>query len=73
MQYREDYDERLLTLKSRPLHDWTSHSSDAFRYMCMAYREDRPEPIRRVPEFIEREPLTINELFETIDEKRTEF
>jgi phage terminase large subunit len=73
MQYREDYDERLLTLKSRPLHDWTSHSSDAMRYMCMAYREDRPEPIRKVPEFIEREPLTINELFETIDEKRTEF
>jgi phage terminase large subunit len=73
MQYREDYDERLLTLKSRPLHDWTSHSSDAFRYMCMAYREDRPEPIKRVPKFIKPEPLTINELFETIDEKRTEF
>jgi|TARA_R100000781_G_scaffold54184_1_gene35446 hypothetical protein len=39
----------------------------------MAYREDRPEPIKRVPKFIKPEPLTINELFETIDEKRTEF
>jgi len=73
MQYREDYDERLLTLKSRPLHDWTSHSSDAIRYMCMAYKEDRPTPIRKTPTFIERDPLTINDLFENIGEKRTEF
>jgi hypothetical protein len=73
MQYREDYDERLLTLKSRPLHDWTSHSSDAIRYMCMAYKEDRPKPIRKTPTFIERDPLTINDLFENIGEKRTEF
>jgi phage terminase large subunit len=47
MQYREDFDEKLLTLKSRPLHDWTSHTADSARYCAMAYREMKapdPEP-----------------------------
>ena len=43
MQYREDYDEKLLTLKSRPLHDWTSHTADAMRYLAMAYKELKPD------------------------------
>ena len=42
-QYREDYSEKLLTLTSRPLHDWTSHAADATRYMAMAYKEMKPE------------------------------
>lgn len=32
--YRAEYDEKVLTLKNRPLHDWTSHGSDAFRYLA---------------------------------------
>jgi phage terminase large subunit len=31
--YRYEYDEKLLTLKNRPIHDWTSHAADAFRYL----------------------------------------
>lgn len=38
-QYRADYDEKLKTLKQKPLHDWTSHTADAFRYMAMAFKE----------------------------------
>jgi phage terminase large subunit len=33
-QYRAEYDEKLKTLKQRPLHDWTSHAADAFRYLA---------------------------------------
>lgn len=33
--YRADYDEKLQTLRSRPVHDWASHGADAFRYLAM--------------------------------------
>jgi phage terminase large subunit len=33
--YRYEYDEKLRTLKTRPIHDWTSHAADAFRYLCL--------------------------------------
>ncbi|MGF7213082.1 hypothetical protein GGE65_007718 [Skermanella aerolata] len=30
--YRREYDDRLKTYHDRPVHDWASHASDAFRY-----------------------------------------
>jgi len=42
-QYRREYDENLLDFKSVPLHDWTSHAADAFRYLAMAWKEMRAE------------------------------
>jgi phage terminase large subunit len=33
--YRSDYDEKLQVLRPRPVHDWTSHAADAFRYLAM--------------------------------------
>ena len=33
-QYRCDFDDRLKTFRPRPLHDWTSHAADAFRYLA---------------------------------------
>jgi len=33
--YRAEYDDKLQTLKPRPVHDWTSHAADAFRYLAM--------------------------------------
>lgn len=32
--YRYEYDEKIGTLKNRPIHDWTSHAADAFRYLA---------------------------------------
>lgn len=34
-QYRCEFDEERKVLKPRPLHDWTSHAADAFRYGAM--------------------------------------
>jgi hypothetical protein len=34
-QYRAEYDDRLRTFRTKPLHDWSSHASDAFRYGAM--------------------------------------
>jgi hypothetical protein len=43
-QYRPDYDDRLKVFRDIPRHDWTSHASDAFRYLAMAWREIVPKP-----------------------------
>ena len=45
-QYRADYDEKLRVFKDKPRHDWTSHRSDSFRYLAMAYREIAPPPVK---------------------------
>lgn len=47
-QYRRDYDEKGRTFRSRPLHDWTSHGADAFRYLAVGYRPIAPRRGPRV-------------------------
>ena len=42
-QNRRDFDERLKTFKGRPLHDWSSHAADAFRYLAMGLPERAAE------------------------------
>ena len=37
-QYRTEWDETRKIAKPTPLHDWTSHAADAFRYLSMAWR-----------------------------------
>lgn len=39
-QYRREFDERLKAFRARPLHDWTSHAADAFRYLAMGLRPE---------------------------------
>jgi hypothetical protein len=39
--YQREYDEDKKCFRDKPRHDWTSHTADAFRYMCIAYREER--------------------------------
>ena len=49
-QYRKDFDEKNKTWRGRPLHDWTSHGADAFRYLAVGYRRANQwsdGPIRR--------------------------
>lgn len=36
-QYRRDFDEKGKTWRARPLHDWTSHPADAFRYLATGF------------------------------------
>lgn len=43
-QYRADFDEKTRAFKDAPKHDWTSHTADAFRYLCMAWKELVPKP-----------------------------
>lgn len=49
--YRRMWDEKNRCFKDTPLHDWTSHYADAYRYACLVWREEmktkaKPEPER---------------------------
>jgi phage terminase large subunit len=37
--YRRDWDEKLQNYRDRPLHDWSSHAADAFRYLALGQQE----------------------------------
>jgi phage terminase large subunit len=39
-QYRREYDEDKKTFRDKPLHDWTSHCADSFRYLALVWREE---------------------------------
>jgi len=41
--YRCEYDEDKRIFKDRPLHDWSSHGADAFRYFAVAWRDKRED------------------------------
>lgn len=48
-QYRREWDDEKKTFRANEVHDWTSHLSDAFRYLAMAWRdvpkvEHKPKP-----------------------------
>jgi hypothetical protein len=37
--YRAEYDDKLQALRPHPVHDWTSHAADSFRYLAMTLDE----------------------------------
>jgi len=46
-QYRREWDDAKKCFKDKPLHDWTSHAADAFRYLAMAWKELKGEPDKK--------------------------
>lgn len=44
-QYRREYDENKRVFKPTPLHDWTSHDADAFRYLACGLEPEAAAPI----------------------------
>ena len=47
--YHKEWDEKNKTWKSHPLHDWSSHGADAFRYLAIGYNpfKETPKPMQR--------------------------
>jgi hypothetical protein len=65
-QYQREYDEDKKVFRDKPRHDWTSHGSDAFRYLSIVWKEEakivtKDEPIRGV--FVGKTEVTINDLW----------
>jgi len=53
--YRRDYDEKRKIFFERPLHDWSSHGSDSFRYLALGLDEGHStwsKPINQLPKWI---------------------
>jgi len=66
-QYRSEYDENASVFHDRPLHDWTSHAADAFRYLAMAWKQLTPEPPPQDALKALLKPKTLNEMLEELD------
>lgn len=47
--YRREYDYDLRTFKKNPLHDWSSHCADAFRYFAVQWMEQFVAPDMSTP------------------------
>lgn len=45
-QYRREWDDDKKTFRASPLHDFSSHLSDAFRYLSLSWREVPPEAVK---------------------------
>ena len=52
-QYRREWDDDKKTFKANEVHDWSSHLSDAFRYLSMSWQEI-PEPKAQEPAHVMR-------------------
>lgn len=51
--YRREFHERMKDFSSRPVHDWTSHAVDAFRYFAVGFRQPNasPRPLKTVNDY----------------------
>ena len=64
-QYRREWDDDKKTFKANPLHDFTSHLADAFRYLAMAWRTIPPalilpeKPVLRTLDDMVAAPLVV--------------
>ena len=43
-QYRREWDGKRQTWREHPLHDWTSHAADAFRYLALSSKPPAAKP-----------------------------
>jgi hypothetical protein len=42
--YKKEWDDELRVFSDTPLHDWSSHAADAFRYFAVGYMENYIRP-----------------------------
>lgn len=43
--YRREWDDELKTFKENPVKDWAEHIGSAWRYLGLAWREVKPQPV----------------------------
>lgn len=73
-QYQREYDEDKKAFRSSPRHDWTSHPSDAFRMMAVAWRL---EPKVKQPNVVKplivgpENTVTLNDMWATYQPPRS--
>jgi hypothetical protein len=68
-QYQAAFDEKKKVFTDKPLHNWTSHAADSFRYAAMAFREIKPEPAPRDVMRDMLRPKTFDDVLKEYDEE----
>lgn len=72
-QYQREWDEDKKVFREKPRHDWTSHPSDAFRMLAVAWQKEAPkEPEKKVDwtRFAVPEAETLNDAWARHDSQR---
>ena len=67
-QYQREWDDDKKQFKDKPRHDWTSHASDAFRYLAVCWKEEikqemEDKPIKGIT--VGDNEVTLDELWQT--------
>lgn len=47
--YHKEYDDKRQQYKPQPLHDWSSHAADAFRYFAVSWKDERKKRTDKTP------------------------
>lgn len=68
--YQKKWDSKLEVFSDKPLHDWSSHGSDAFRYLAMGYM---PENRRISRQDLPRQAVTEYDIFGNEQERDERF
>lgn len=60
--YHKDWDDKNQVFRDKPKHDWSSHGSDAFRYLAIGFRDDLDDAGYVSPPSVlsRNEPIIIN-------------
>ncbi len=73
--YHYEYDEDRKTFGRKPLHDWSSHTGDTFRYTALVAKHSELMTRKRVTEKKELviKPTTLNDIIAEIDNRSPRF
>lgn len=69
-EYRYEYDEELKVFSTRPLHNWASHSADAFRYLAQVVRHTDLVTRQKVAQPLVHQRPSMDELWKEHDRQR---
>ena len=67
-QYHREWDDERKQFQDKPFHDWTSHFSDAMRYLAICWSEDKLPKEAQPPRF--KQDRTFNEMVEHVKQRR---
>jgi hypothetical protein len=69
--YRRKFDPMSKSFSNLPLHDWSSHGSDAYRYLSLVARERivKPPEEQQIITSIQPEPMYLEELFQEREDR----
>jgi len=73
-QYQREYDEDKKVFRDKPRHDWTSHGSDAFRMLAVAWQDEadtikQNQPMRGIS--VGENEVTLEEMWKSTPKTQT--